>query len=109
MLGMRGMASATGNLELASDHLRGFFLVFQVFHDDAKVLHHRPHLVVEVLLQFPFLFFRCGGLPAHLRPNDPILIVILEGIPHYHTPPFGIWDDSIVNGVWDVEGFLMML
>ena len=108
MLGLRGIASATSNLELASDHLRGSFLILQVFHDDAKILHHRPYLVVEALLQFPLLLLRRGGLPTQLRPNDPILIAILGGIPHYHILPFSIWDDLIVDGVWDFEGFLMM-
>ena len=108
MLGLRGMAGAAGNLELASHHLKGSFLIFQVFHDDSKVLCHRPHLVVEVLLQFPFSFFRRGGSPALLRPNDPILSTILGDISHYHILPFGIWNNLIVDGVWDLEGLLMM-
>ena len=79
-----------------------------MFHDGAKVLHYRPHLV-EVVLQLPFSLLRHHGLPTQLRPNDPILIIILEGIPHYHILPFGIWDDLVVDGVWYFESFLMML
>ena len=66
MLGLRGMASATGNLESTSDHLEGSLLSLQVFHDDAKVLRHCPHLVVEMLLQLPFLFFRGSGPSVQL-------------------------------------------
>ena len=102
------MAGAIGNLELASDHLKSSLLVFQMSHNDAKVLRHCPHLVVKTLLQPPFLFFRHGGSPAQLRPNDLILIVVLGGIPHYHILLFGIWDDIIVDGVWDFEGFFMI-
>ena len=80
-----------------------------MFHDDAKVLRHCPYLVVEVLLQFPFSFLRHGGSLTQLRPNAPIMIVFLGGVPHYHILPFGIWDDLIVDGNWDFEGFLMML
>ena len=109
MLGLRGIASAAGNLESISDHLKGSFLILQVFHDNAKVLCHRSHLVVKVQLQFPFLFLRRGGSSAQLRPNDPVLIIVLGGIPHYHVLPFGIWDDLVVDGVWDFEGFLIML
>lgn len=106
---MGRMAGATSNLEPVSDYLESPFLILQMLHDDAKVLCHRSHLAVKVLLQFPFSFFRRGGLPAQLRPNDPVLIVVLGGIPPYHVLPFGIWDDLIVNRVWDFEGFLMML
>ena len=80
-----------------------------MLHDDAQVLCHRSHLAVKVLLQFPFSFFRHGGSPTKLRPNDPVLIIVLGGIPHYQVLPFGIWDDLVVDGVWDFEGFLMML
>ena len=103
------MACAAGNLKPVSNPLERPFLIFQMFHDDANVLCHHSHLVVKVLLQLSFLFFRRGGLPAQLRPNDPVLIVVLGGVPHYHVLPFGIWDDLVVNGVWDFEGFLMML
>ena len=103
------MAGATSNLELATDHLESPFLILQMFHNDAKVLCHHPHLVVKALLQLPFLFFRRGGSPAQLRPNDSVLIVVLGGIPYNHVLPFGVWDDFVVNGVWDFEGFLIML
>ena len=102
------MAGAAGKLEPVSDHLESPFLIFQMLHDDAKVLCHRSHLAVKALLHFPFLFFRHGGSPAQLRPSDPVLIVVLGGIPHYHILLFGIWDDLVVNGVWDFEGLLMM-
>ena len=109
MLGMGRMAGAAGKLEPVSDHLESPFLILQMFHDDAKVLCHHPHLVVKALLQLPFSFFRCGGLPAQLRPNDPVLIVIFGGVPHYHVLLYGIWDNLVVNGVWDFKSFLMML
>ena len=51
------MASAADDLEPASDPLKSSILVFQMFHDDAKVLRNRPHLVVETLLQLSFSFF----------------------------------------------------
>ena len=102
------MAGASGNLGLVSNHLESPFLIFQMLHDDAQVLCHRSHLAVKALLQFPFLLLRHGGSPAQLRPNDPVLIIVLGGIPHYHVLPFGIWDDLVVNGVWDFEGFLMI-
>ena len=106
---MGRMAGAAGKLEPVSDHLESPFLIFQMLHDDAQVLCHCSHLAVKALLQFPFLFFRHGGLPAQLRPNEPVLIIVLRGISHYHVLPFGIWDDLVVDGVWDFEGFLMML
>ena len=90
MLGMGGMAGAAGNLDPVSDHLKSSLLVLQLFYDDAKVLCHHPHLVVKTLLQLPFLFIRCGGSPTQLRSNDPILIVVLGGVPHYHIPSFSI-------------------
>ena len=100
MLGMGRMSSAAGNLEPVSDHLESSFLILQMFYDDAKVLCHFPHLVVKALLQLPFSFFRRGGSSTQLRPNDPVLIVVLRGISHYHILPFSIWDDLIVNEVW---------
>ena len=103
------MAGATGNLELASDHLESFLLVLQMFHDDAKVLCHCSHLFVKTLLQIPLSFFRHGGSPTQLRSNDSILIVVLGSIPHYHILAFGIWDNLVVNVVQDFEGFLVML
>ena len=102
------MAGATSNLELAPNHIKSSLLILQVFHDDAKVLCHCPHLIVKMLLQFAVSFFRRSGLPTQLRLNDPISTVVLGGIPHYHILPFSIWDDLIVDGVWDFEGFLMM-
>ena len=108
VLGMGRMASATSNLEPVSDHLETPLLILQMFHDDGKVLHHHPHLIVKRLLQLPFSFFRRGGSPAQLRPIDLVLIIVLGGIPHYHVLPFGIWDDLVVNGIWDFEGFVMM-
>ena len=65
-------------------------------------------LVFKTLLQLPFSFIRHSGSPTQLRPNDPILILVLGGVPHYHILSFGIWDDLIVYGVWDFEGLLMM-
>ena len=103
------MASAANNLEAASNHLKSPLLGLQVFHDEAMVLCHHPHLVVKTLLQLPFSFFRCGGSLTQLRPNDPILIVVLGGIPHYRILPFSIWDDLVVDVVWDFESFLVML
>ena len=99
MLGMGGMTRAAGNLAPASDHLKSYLLILQMFHNDGKVLQHRPHLVVKMLLQLPLSFFRCGGLPAQLRSNGPILIVVFGGVPHYNTLPLGIWDDLIVDRV----------
>ena len=106
---MGRMAGAAGNLEPVSDHLESPFLILQMFHDDAKVLCHCPHLVIKMLLQLLFSFFRRGGSSAQLRSNDPILIKVLGGIPHYHILPFSVWDDFVVDGVWDFEGFFMML
>ena len=103
------MASAAGNLEPVTDYLESPFLILQMFHNDAKVLCHHSHLVVKALLQLPFPFFRHGGSPAQLRPNDPVLILVLRGVPRYHVLPFGIWDDLVVNGVWNFEGLYMML
>ena len=108
MLGMGGMAGAAGNLDLAPNHIKSSLLILQVFHDDAKVLCHCPHLIVKMLLQFAFSFFRCSGLPTQLRPNDPIPTVVLGGIPHYHILPLGIRNDLIVDGVRDFKGLLMM-
>ena len=93
------MAGATGKLEPVSDHLESPFLILQMFHDDAKVLCHCPHLVIKALLQLPYLFFGRSGLPTQLRPNDPVLIVVLGGIPQYHVLPLGIWDNLVVNGI----------
>ena len=61
MLGLRQMASAAGKLEPISNHLKGVFLVLQVFHNDAKVLRHRLHLSVNALLQFPFPLLKHRG------------------------------------------------
>ena len=98
---MSRMAGAAGNLEPVSNHLESPFLILQMLHDDAQVLFHRSHLAVKVLLQFLFLFLRHGGSPTQLRPNDPVLIIVLGGVPHYHVLPFGIWDDLIVDRIWD--------
>ena len=80
-----------------------------MLHNDAQVLCYRSHLAVKALLQFPSSLLRHGGSPAQLRPNDPILIIVLGGIPHYHVLPFGVWDDLVVDEVWVFEGFFMML
>ena len=109
MLGMGGMAGAAGNLETAFNHLKSSFLVLQVLNNDAKVLHHHHYLVAEPLVQLSFLFFRRGGPPTQLRSKNLIRIIILGGIPHYHILLFSIWDDLIVDAVWDLQGFLMIL
>ena len=78
MLGMGGIAHATGNLELVPNNLNSSLLVLQMFHNDAKVLHRCPHLVVKMLLQLPLSFFSRDGSPAQLRSNDSILIIVVR-------------------------------